>query len=196
MELRNKIVKRIEKVFASGYLTVANVSYLMNQLRLLIELNSDKDRYPTTNHYCNWLNHIELDRRKSPQIVDELSEALDCSLSKVEFLKQTAEILEIKRLVSEVKEILLKNLNDKKLLFESNCFESDEYWMTFLRIILSELTFRPLKMNKPSTNRNKFGFDIYGLQLVSKKDKIVVEILSDGLKSRNKKLFIDLIMMR
>ena len=168
----------------------------MVQLRILIELNNQSKTYPITFHYCNWLLHPSLNRRLAPEMVKRINKALDESANVNAFLKEISEILSVKRLINEIQDLIVVTAKNKKAFLFGEQIISDEYWLNFLKILLNELIHRPLILNSKEPLQNNFGFDIYGLQLVSAKEKIVVELMSNELEKRNKQIFVDLVIMK
>lgn len=195
MELKKRVLKQVTEFLNSKYLTISNVSFFMQQIRLLLEINNTKKEYNVANHYCNWLFHKELNRSNSPIIIAEISNSFENFNSKNELIKNISETLSLKTLVTELKEILWNNL-EQKLLIKSHTIYLDEFWLVFIRIILSQISNRPLLLKKDKVVLNKYRFSIYGVQIVVKDEKIFLEILSEELENKDKRMFSEIILYK
>ena len=192
MELRNKTLEQIEQFLASEYLSIANVCFFMQSIRLLLEIDSSKSKFKITNHYCNWLLHKDLNRSNSPVIVREIAESFQKSTTKNDLIKKVNDAISIKKLVVELKEILWTSLPNKVSLSRT---DHEDYWLSFLQIILSQLLFRPIKLENDISLKD-FQFSIYGLQIVADNEHYNVELLSKELDRKNKRFIIDIALFR
>jgi hypothetical protein len=64
------IVRKIRQAFAGGVHSEERVVYLLVELRKLMELNGDFDRYPALRFYCDWVAHPSMDRGLARRIVE------------------------------------------------------------------------------------------------------------------------------
>lgn len=192
-ELQQNTKKDIEAFFEKKTITPESVSYFMFKIRLLLEINNQKGRYKILNHYCNWLLHKNLNQGISPEIIKEISSLFTKKITKNDFVIQLNEILSIKKLIVELKEMLYINIGFK----HQYTFENDQFWVNFLIIFLKEIKLKPLLLIKNrliSSEEIKdidFDFSIFGIQLTDNNDNIVVEILSKEFLSEDKRIYIE-----
>ena len=185
MELRKKTLEQIEQFIACEYITITNVCFFMQSVRVLIEIDENKSKYEATNLYCNWILHKELDQGNSPsKIIQEIANSFENFNSKKDLIKKINKAISLKKLIGELKEILRINIPDKVKVSRMDY----DYWLKFIQILLSQLLFRPIKLRKKNIKLNDFQFTIYGLQLVSEKEHYNIELLSKELESKNKRL--------
>lgn len=193
MELKQKTLNDIESFFDKNSLSIENISFFMIKVRLLLEMEDQKNRYKILNHYCNWFLHKSLDRGLSPVIINEISSLFSKRLKKNDFVVGINEILSIKKLVVELKEVLYLNIGFKY----QYTFENDQFWIIFFKIFLIELKQKPLLLMKKSVVEHQvieeidFSFSVFGIQLTDYKDKIFVEILSKEFEAKNKHFYIE-----
>ena len=193
MELKQKTLNDIESFFDKNSLSIENISFFMIKVRLLLEMEDQKNRYKILNHYCNWFLHKSLDRGLSPVIINEISSLFSKRLKKNDFVVGINEILSIKKLVVELKEVLYLNICFKY----QYTFENDQFWIIFFKIFLIELKQKPLLLMKKSVVEHQvieeidFSFSVFGIQLTDYKDKIFVEILSKEFEAKNKHFYIE-----
>src|SRR5690606_32500433 len=120
------------------------------------------------NLYCNWILHKELDRGNNPSdIIEEIAFAFQNFRSKNDLIKKINDAISLKKLVTELKEILWTNVSDK---VKVSRMDYEDYWINFIQILLSQLLFRPIKLKTNSIDLNDFQFTIYGLQIVTEKE--------------------------
>nr|WP_321414956.1 hypothetical protein [uncultured Allomuricauda sp.] len=194
MELRRKTLEQIEQFIACDYLSIANVCFFMQSLRVLMEIDGNQSKYSVTNLYCNWILHKELDRGKNPsEIIEEIAYSFQKFSSKNDLIKKINNAISLKKLVTELKEILWTNVSDK---VKVSRMDYEDYWIKFIQILLSQLLFRPIKLKTNSINLNDFQFTIYGLQIVTEKDHYNIELLSKELEEKNKRFIIDIALFR
>jgi len=191
--LQQTTKKDIETFFEKKTISPESVSYFMFKIRLLLEINNQKGRYKILNHYCNWLLHKNLDKGISPEIIKEISSLFTKNITKNEFVIEINEILSIKKLIVELKEMLYINIGFK----HQYTFENDQFWINFLIIFLKEIKLKPLLLIKNRLISNErikdidFDFSIFGIQLTDNDDKIVIEILSKEFISENSRIYIE-----
>src|SRR5690606_8269670 len=193
MSLKENVVEYIEQFIKSEYLSIANVCFFMQQIRILNEINQTQNNYIITNHYCNWLLHKELNRSNSPIIMEQISQSLKTFNSKIDLIKKISDSLSLIKLVTELKEILWINLSEKKILINSQ-IENDDYWLKFVGIILNQISFRPLLVRNNHISIDNLEFSIYGIQIAPENEKYNIEILSHELESRNKRILINILL--
>jgi len=193
LQLRKKIIEQIEQCLDRDYLSISNVSYFMQSIRILIEIDNSQTQYKITSHYCNWLLHKELDRAISPVIIKDIAESFKEYESKNDLIKKINSAISLKKLVEELKEILWINV-DKKVLVSK--IDHDEYWIKIIQLILNQIEFRPLKLKKKHIKIDGFEFTINGIQIVPLKNKYNVELLSKELIEKEKRLIIDIALFR
>lgn len=195
MTLRENTLKQLEQVISKEYLSISNVCFFMQSVRILLEIDDCNNKYKYTFHYCNWLLHKELYRSSSPIIIDEITKSFSDFSSKNDLIKKITEALSVKKLVEELKEILWTKIENKKLVSK---MDFEEYWLNFITIILNQIILRPLKLEKKSTpiKIEKFDFTVYGIQLDYEKESICVEILSKELEQKNKRILADIALFR
>jgi hypothetical protein len=190
MELRKKTLEQIEQFIACEYITITNVCFFMQSVRVLIEIDGNKSKYEATILYCNWILHKELNQGNSPsKIIQEIANSFENFNSKNDLIKKINKAISLKKLIDELKEILWINIPDK---VKVSRMDYEDYWLKFIQILLSQLLFRPIKLEKKNIILNDFQFTIYGLQLVSEKEHYNIELLSKELESKNKRLIIDI----
>jgi hypothetical protein len=195
--MKEKIIKQIVQFLESEHLTVMNVCFFMQQIRILIEIAENKKKYSIANHYCNWLLHSKLDRSNSPVIIDDISESLLNVSTKNELIKNINNVLSLKKLVTEIKEILWENIENKKTLTNSNIYFLDDYWVIFLKILLNQILFRPLLLpNNNTIALEKYRFNVKGIHFVTAKDKVFLEVLSNELNEKDKKILIEIVLFK
>ncbi len=166
----------------------------MQSLRVLMEIDGNQSKYSVTNLYCNWILHKELDRGKNPsEIIEEIAYSFQKFSSKNDLIKKINNAISLKKLVTELKEILWTNVSDK---VKVSRMDYEDYWIKFIQILLSQLLFRPIKLKTNSINLNDFQFTIYGLQIVTEKDHYNIELLSKELEEKNKRFIIDIALFR
>src|SRR5690606_39197975 len=179
---------QIEEFITTEYLSISNVCFFMQSIRILLEIDQCKLKYKLTSHYCNWLLHKELDQSSSPLIIKEITASFDDFSSKNDLIRKITEALSVNNLVEELKEILWTKI-ENKVLVSNKDFEG--YWLNFITIILNQIVLRPLKLKQKHRQINNFNFTIYGIQLIHENKKICVEILSKELEEKNKRLISD-----
>ena len=191
---KDTVVKQILEFLKSKYLSIVNVCFFMQQIRLLLEINNLKNKYKITNHYCNWLLHKELDKSSSPQIMAEISDSLRNFKTKNELIKNISNTLSLKKLVTEINEILWLNIEEKKVLVNSLIY-NNEYWLCFIRIIMSQISYRPLLLKSGNNTIEDLKFSIYGIQIVNgKNNQLYIELLSTELNEKNKKILFEIVL--
>jgi hypothetical protein len=112
---------------------------------------------------------------------------------KNDLIKKISNSISLKKLIEEIKEILWLYLTNKAIVSKIDC---DEYWLKKIRLILSQLLFSPLKIKTEHINIDGFEFSIYGMQIISLKDKYNVELLSKELEEKDKRLITDIVLFR
>lgn len=189
MKLRENILQQIEQFISTEYLSVSNVCYFMQTIRILLEIDQCKPEYKITSHYCNWLLHKELDQSSSPVIIKEITKSFNDFSSKNDLINKITEALSVKKLVEELKEILWTKIENKILVSK---MDFEIYWLNFITIILNQIVLRPLKLKETHIQIETFDFTIYGIQLIHEKEHVCVEILSKELEQKNKRLVADI----
>lgn len=193
MTLRENILTQIEQFIASEYLSISNVCFFMQSIRILLEIDQCKLKYKFTSHYCNWLLHKELDQSSSTLIIKEIAASFNDFSSKNDLIKKITEALSVKNLVEELKEILWTKIENKVLVSK---MDFEEYWLNFITVLLNQIVLRPLKLKQTRIQIEKFDFTIYGVQLIHEKEKICVEILSKELEQKDKRIISDFAFFR
>jgi|GEM_PF-4817397 len=192
-QLRAKTIHQIEQFLNSENFSIATVCFFMQSIRLLLEIDKTKSKYPITEHYCNWLLHKELNRKKSPLIVKQIAKSFQEYNSKKELIFKINEAIELKKLINELKNILWTTIPDKTKISR---IDFEDYWLKFIRVILGQILFRPVKLEKENINLGGLEISIYGFQIVAEKDKYNVELLSKELERKNKRFIIDIALFR
>ncbi len=187
MQLRNKVLDQISEVLESENISIASVCYFMQSIRIFLEIDDVKTQYPITNHYCNWILHKNLTSSNSPQIIKEISEAFGNYTSKNDLIKKINKAVSIKKLVTELKEILWKNMPDKKVI---SLVDYDDYWIKFIHLILNQIMFRPLELKKRHLILDGIEISIYGIQITINEEQYTIELLSQELESKSKRILI------
>jgi hypothetical protein len=193
MTLRESVLEQVEQFIVTEYLSISNVCFFMQSIRILLEIDQDKSKYEFTSHYCNWLLHKELDKSSSPVIIEEIRKSFNDFSSKNDLIKKITEALSVKKLVEELKEILWTKIENKILVSK---MDFDGYWLNFITVLLNLIVLRPLKVKKTHIEIEKFNFTIYGIQLVHEKEKVCVEILSIEFEQKNKRMIADIALLR
>ena len=88
VQLRQNIIEQIEYCLDKDHLSISNVCYFMQSIRILIEIDNCQSKYKITNHYCNWILHKELDRSNSPLIIQDVANSFKKFTSKNDFIKK------------------------------------------------------------------------------------------------------------
>lgn len=196
MKLRENIIEQIEQSLVWEKLSIPHLCYIMQSIRILIEIDDCKSKYPITTLYCNWLLHKELDRTNLPStIIQNIANSFQNFNSKNELIKKINEAISLKKLIVEIKEILWGNINNKVIVSK---IDFDEYWIRYIQLILSQILFRPIKLkqDKNEIPVNDFDLSIYGLQIIPLKDSYNIELLSKKLELEKKQLIIDIVLFR
>ena len=196
MNLRKNIIKQIEQSLVREKISIPNVCYIMQSIRILIEIDDSKSKYPVTTLYCNWLVHKELDRTNlPPTIIQNIANSFQTFHSKNDLIKKINEAISLKKLIIEIKEILWKNISNKLIVSK---IDYDEYWIKYIQLILSQVLFRPIKLKEDKTEILVDGFNlsIYGLQIVPLNNNYNIELLSKKLMENKKQLIIDIALFR
>ena len=196
MNLRKNIIEQIEQNLEWNKLSIPNLCYVMQSIRILIEIDNSKAKYPITTLYCNWLLHKELDRTNLPlTIIQNIAVSFQKFHSKNDLIKKINEAISLKKLIIEIKEILWKNLNNKVVVSK---IDFEEYWIKYIQLILSQVLFRPIKLIQDKDEISVKGFDlsIYGLQIIPLNDNYNIELLSKKLETNKKQLIIDIALFR
>lgn len=196
MELREKTLKDIESFFEKKSASIESICFFMQKLRLLLEIDNSKKNYKILNHYCNWLFHKNIDRDTS-EIIDNIGASFENFESKFDLINKISTSISVKELIVQIKEILYKT----QIGFKYDSFiENDDFWISFIQNIFHELANRPIllekKINVKKIENFDVDFSINGIQLVSIKNKICIEILSNELETKNKNLYIDFIITK
>jgi hypothetical protein len=189
MLLRQNIINQIEQYLATEYLSIANVCFFMQSIRILIEIDQCQLKYKTVFHYCNWLLHMELNRSESPVIIKEITDSFTTFSSKNDLIKRINNSISLINLVVELKEILWMKISNKIVVSK---IDFEEYWLNFIAIILNQIMHRPLKLRKKNILIENFNFTIYGIQIVLEKEYYCIELLSKELEEKDKKMIIDI----
>lgn len=153
-------------------LSIADVCYFMQSVRLLIEIDGTKTKYKTTNHYCNWLLHKELNSSNSPVIIQEVVNSFHYFTSEIDLIKRINQAISLKNLITELKEILWLNMSDKVTVSKI-----EEFWLSFIHKLLTQLLFRPLKVYKQDINLGIIDLSVYGIQIADFKNDFKIELL-------------------
>lgn len=193
MVLRQNVLKQIEQFISTEYLSIANVCFFMQSIRILLEIDDSKSKYKITSHYCNWMLHKELDRSSSPLIIKEITRAFNCFTSERDLTEKVTNALSVQKLVQELKEILWVNVENKILVSKMD-FES--YWLNFITILLNQIVYRPLKLNNKNILLDNRKFSVYGIQLINKNEAVWIEILSTELNMKDTKMMIKVVLFR
>ena len=194
MELRQKVLEQIEQFIVCDYLSIANVCFFMQSVRVLIEIDKNKSKYEITSLYCNWILHKELDQGNAPSnIIQEIANSFQNFSSKNDLIKKINNAISLKKLIVELKEILWINISDK---VKMSRMDYEDYWLKFIQILLSQLLFRPIKLKTNNISLNDFQFTIYGFQVVTEKEHYNIELLSKELETKNKRFIINIALFR
>src|SRR5690606_17804453 len=109
----------------------------MQSIRVLIEIDGNKSKYETTNLYCNWILHKELDKGNSPsKIIQEIATSFENFDSKNDLIKKINNAISLKKLIVELKRILWINIQDK---VKVSRMDYEDYWLKFIHILLGQL---------------------------------------------------------
>ena len=198
MELREKTLKDIESFFEKKSASIESICFFMQKLRLLLEIDNSKRNYKILNHYCNWLFHKNIDRNTS-EIINNIGASFENFDSKFDLINKISTSISVKELIVQIKEILYKTQTGFKY---DSFIENDDFWISFIQNIFHELANRPILLEKNIKVKAKkienfdVDFSINGIQLVSIKNKICIEILSNELETKNKNLYIDFIITK
>src|SRR5690606_21807220 len=129
----------------------------------------------------------------SPQIIKEISEAFENYVSKHDLIKKINEAVSIKKLVTELKEILWTNIPDRKVV---SLVDYDGYWMRFIKLILNQIMFRPLEVKKEHFALEGIEISIYGIQIAVYEENYSIELLSQELESKSKRILISIVLFQ
>lgn len=193
LQLRQVILSQIEQTLKKERLSIADVCYFMQSVRLLIEIDGTKTKYKTTNHYCNWLLHKELNRSNSPVIIQEVVNSFQCFTSENDLIKRINQAISLKNLITELKEILWLNMSDKVTVSKT---DYEEFWLSFIHKLLTQLLFRPLKVNKQDINLGIINLSVYGIQIADFKNDFKIELLSKELEKKDKRFLIEIALFQ
>jgi len=191
--LRSKIISEIEQFLVKENFSVEAVCFFMQSIRVLLEIDNTKENYPITEHYCNWLLHKELDRKRSPKIIQEIALSFKESNSKIEIINKVGKAIELQKLISELQDILWKNIADK---MKVRNFDFESNWLKFIQVIFNQIIFRPIKLKKSHIDISGFDITIYGFQIVIEKGKYCMELLSNELNKKDRRIIIDIAIFR
>lgn len=183
MQLRQNIINQIEQFLQKEYLSVTNTCFFMQSIRLLIEIDQCQSNYKTTSHYCNWLLHKELDRSKSPIIIEEIANSFTNFSSKNDLIKKISNSISLTNLVVELKEILWTKISNKVIVSK---MDTEDYRLHFITIILNQIMLRPLKLKEKNISIAMFNFTIYGIQIVLENEEYCIGLLSKELEEKKK----------
>ena len=192
-QLRDKIIDQLEQFLSSENFSIAIVCFFMQSIRVLLEIDELNSKYPVTNHYCNWLLHKELDRKKSPYIIKEIAQSFKDYNSKNDLIRKINNSIELKKLISELKDILWTTIPDK---LKVSKIDFEDYWKKFIQVILNQILYRPIKLKKDHIEIDGFDLTIYGFQIVAEKGNYNIELLSKELERKEKRIIIDIALFR
>lgn len=192
MELRKIVLIQIEQFLIDKNLSISDVCFFMQSIRLLIEIDKKCSKYEITNHYCNWILHKELDRSNSQFIINKIAQSFESFTSKNDLIKKISLAISIQKLVLEIKEILWLNIKNKNSV---NNIDYDEYWINLASIIINQIKFRPLKL-KNIISVDILNCSLYGIQIVPVKEKLCLELLSKELEEKEKRFIIDIALFK
>ena len=183
----------IEEFLKNPVFKIEYVSFFLINIRVLIESKKLKQKYPHINLYCNWLLHSELDREIVPTLVEDISKSFQNFSTENELNIRITEILSIKEFVIQLKDLLWKAIINEEIDYQYN-IDDDDFWFSFVSILLTYITDRPLLLKNQKVFKLVENLDvtIYGIQLKSYQNKIMVEILSKELQDNDKYLYIEL----
>lgn len=193
MHLREATLEQLEELLLGEYLSIPNVCFFMQSIRVLLEIDKSKNKYKVTWHYCNWLLHKELDRSNSPLIIQEIADSFKEFSTKNDLIKKINSAISLKTLVIELKEILWLNIPNKKVVCQMD-FEAN--WINFIKIILQQILFRPVKLREQDLLVDKFKFSIYGIQVIYDKEKYNIELLSKELEIKQKRIIVEIALFK
>ena len=190
MQLRQNVLEQIEQLLSGEYLTIPNVCFFMQSIRILLEIDQSQDKYRITSHYCNWLLHQELDRKNSPKIIiEEIANSFQEFSSKNDLIKKINNAISLKELVTQLKEILWHNIPNKEIVSQ---MDFEENWVNFINIVLHQVMLRPVKLKRTEISIEKFKFSIYGIQIVGENEKYRIELLSKELAEKEKRITVEI----
>ena len=188
MELKKRTSDQIFQFLKDRSHSISSSSFFLMQIRLLLEINFEKEKYKITYLYCNWLLHKNLTYKNNKFLIDEISNSFDNYQTKKDLIRNLNKALSIKEFVNELKEIIWRNIQDRSSLIKLTSIENDDYWKNFIRVFLNQVSNRPVLLQKGSNKITDLDFTINGIQIVPRNDKFYIELISNELENKEKKL--------
>jgi len=134
------------------------VVYILVQVRKLLELDADQQRFPALKFYCDWATHAEMEREAAKRIVRRLDEWQRLSEETIKVRDAGVERNLDKSLLAEMYDLTgLANFKAQladllKLHSIDTAIVTDKTkWATFMRYYCSTVSACPLKCCEPGS---------------------------------------------
>ena len=148
-DVRSKLRRELSEPISSE----RQVVYILVEIRKLLELNADADRFPALNFYCDWAVHAVMDKEGAKRIVrrfDELQrindESRDGGTEPVidqRLRTELDETTELRRFRDQLGAYLSRNQLDPSVAAESAS------WRTFMKFYAQVVEACPLTCSEP-----------------------------------------------
>lgn len=192
-DLTEKLTESLLTFLNQTKISTASFGFFIQNVRIFLEHKKFKKKYRIVFEYCNWVLHSKITKGHSPFILNSVYEILSESENKNDIIKKISKSLKISELILEFKDLFWVEFENKEPIANFDC---DKNWFYFLSFLLESLMFKPLEVNNENIYIEKFGFDIRGIQIVKSKSSYVLEIISKKLNKRNKRIYVDIVVLK
>lgn len=164
-----RLQRYVSNLQSKGRCSYAELVEVVRQTRLLVEKGKLSRSYPTVAMYCNWIQHVELDRNQTGHAV---LAAVDRILAD-NWVGETAVINEGVRGVLNLPALR----SEFTQLFKANgistvLFDVYENWKNFVHALVDDLLDRPITFPADvATNRSAHGFKKFGEMVAYRRSK-------------------------
>jgi hypothetical protein len=150
--LQATIMDKLRSELTIDIASERQVVYILVQVRKLLELNADQQRFPALKFYCDWATHAEMEREGAKRIVRRLNEwqrlseeavkARDAGIERnpeKSFLAEMYELTGLGNFKAQLADFLNVRDIDAAIVTDST------KWATFIRYYCSTVSACPLK---------------------------------------------------
>lgn len=163
-----------------------DITYLMVNLRIYLEKNSNSGQYPTLSFFTNWLMHPLVDRKNTTQVhIQNLANKVSAHLAdnSININLEIKEVLGIDTFKNELQSIFQSEQIPTQLFSQPN-------WKQFITTVLIELIERPVIYRQIQCPNMQYT--INGFQLIDYEGAIWFELLSPEVNSINSRIVLQL----
>lgn len=148
----NKLKRHVDGLI--GEHSHADVLHTLRQARFVLEQDKPlKQTLPTLSLYCDWAQHVQLDRNEHGWAVLERLDAVMTSDGHPNFQMAMQQALQLDKLQTELGDLLNRVGASTRLVTQR------DNWLGFLFVLLSDLCDRPIEWLTPTNKKAQAVYD-------------------------------------